>query len=110
SAANVMETVVERRASVLDPPVAADDPVVAVAHAGIRGDPVHHRLDPELTRRGRLVSLVLLLRDAVSPEVCRPGAVDSDPAVARFPPEAEQAGGRPGPRRDDGDQLGRRAS
>src|SRR6266536_2276018 len=49
SAGDVVKTVVVRRAWILDPPVAADDPAVRVAHAWIGRDAVDHRAETEDT-------------------------------------------------------------
>src|SRR4051794_10023382 len=104
------EAVVERRARVLPPPVAADDAAVPVADAWIRSDAVHDRLEREGAGGGGLVSFALRFQDTVSPQVGRPGPVDADPALAGFSPEAQRAFRRAPRGRDDGDQLCRRLS
>ena len=63
-----MEAVVVRRARILDPPVAADEAVVRVVHAGVRRDAVHHRAEAEHAGRGRPVAFVPVRRNASSAE------------------------------------------
>ena len=108
-AAHVPEPVVGGRARILDPPVPADDAVIAVAHARVRREAEHHRLDAECAARGFQVSLVLVLRDAADAEPGRPRARDLCPAVAALLPDARCSALRARPERRDRDELGRRA-
>src|SRR5947208_11298962 len=102
-----MEAVVIRRPWILDPPVAADDPMVGVADARVRRDPVHDALKTEDSDRRRLVALVPVGGEAVPAEMRRPRPAGRAPAVAALPPEAQRADGRARRRADDGHELRR---
>ena len=100
-AAHVLEPVVEGRARVLDPPVAADDPVIAVPHSGIRPEPVHDRVEAERAARRRPVALALVLGDASLAEPGGPRPGDGGPALAALLPGPQHSarGGPSAPRR-----------
>ena len=102
----MVEAVVVRRARVLDPPVAADDAVVAVAHAGVRRHAVHHGAEAEHAGGRRAVTLVPVGRDASSaePRAPRPGCV-RPASVDRDAPDVDVGAGDLAVQRDDGHEL-----
>ena len=102
---DVPEPVVARRARILDPVVAADDPAVAVAHAGVGGDPVHRAADPVGAGRRRAVALAAVSATARCGRRGPPRAGDRLPAAALSRPQAQRRVRRRAARRLDGDQL-----
>src|SRR5439155_18312181 len=104
SAPHVTEPVVRRRARVLVPPVAADEPVVGEAHAWIGRDSVDDSAEREDADRRRSVSLAVVRRDAVASEPSAPRTRGRAPAPAGALPQPQRSRRRPaagGPDRDE---------
>src|SRR5207302_5778921 len=89
AAGDVPEAVVGRRARVFVPPVAADEPVIAKPHAGVRSDAVDRLAETVRAGRCRPVALALVRREPAPAEVCRPRPADATPAPAAPPPHAD---------------------